>query len=100
MKYWRRHKHELNRSENDEPLPDPPDKKMRYSRDDDILLAKFFLTKPDGTSDRVFQRFGRIVRFVTCFLRSGITNALNSILIIHGRAGRNTIGFTRQRSTT
>ncbi|KAF8633653.1 hypothetical protein AX15_001303 [Amanita polypyramis BW_CC] len=60
MKYWRRHKHELNRSENDEPLPDPPDKKMRYSRDDDILLARFFLTKPEGTSDKVFQQFGRL----------------------------------------
>ena len=77
MKYWRRHKHELNRSENDEPLPDPPDKKMRYSREDDILLAKFFLTKPDGTSDRVFQRFGRLVRFVIDCMRSVTTHALN-----------------------
>jgi hypothetical protein len=60
MKYWRRHKHELNRSENDEPIPEPPDKKMRYSREDDILLAKFFLTKPEGTSDKIFQHFGRL----------------------------------------
>lgn len=60
MKYWRRHKHELNRSEGDDPLPDPPDKKMRYSREDDSLLAKYFLTKPEGTSDKVFQQFGRL----------------------------------------
>ncbi|KAF8639576.1 hypothetical protein AX17_001478 [Amanita inopinata Kibby_2008] len=60
MKFWRRHKHELHRTENDEPLPQPPDKKMRYSREDDILLAKFFLNKPEGTSDKIFQQFGRI----------------------------------------
>jgi hypothetical protein len=62
MKFWRRHKHELNRSEEDEPLPQPPEKKMRYSRGDDILLAKYFFTKPEGTSDKIFQAFGRIVR--------------------------------------
>ncbi|PFH53726.1 hypothetical protein AMATHDRAFT_54172 [Amanita thiersii Skay4041] len=60
MKFWRRHKHELNRSENDEPLPQPPDKKMRYSREDDVLLARFFLNKPEGTSDKIFQQFGRV----------------------------------------
>ncbi|KAF9568219.1 hypothetical protein CPC08DRAFT_702646 [Agrocybe pediades] len=59
MKFWRRHKHELARSEGDEPLPAPPDKKMRYSKEDDILLAKFFVNKPDGTSDKIFQAFGR-----------------------------------------
>jgi hypothetical protein len=62
MKFWRRHKHELNRSEGDEPLPVPPDKKMRYSKEDDVLLAKYFFTKPDGTSDKIFQAFGRLVR--------------------------------------
>ena len=62
MKFWRRHKHELNRTEEDEPLPVPPDKKMRYSKDDDILLAKYFFNKPDGTSDKIFQAFGRLVR--------------------------------------
>ncbi|KAF4567385.1 hypothetical protein EYR40_006384 [Pleurotus pulmonarius] len=60
MKYWRRHKHELNRTDTDAPLPAPPDKKMRYSREDDILLAKYFAEKPEGTSDKVFQAFGRL----------------------------------------
>ncbi|KAF9244866.1 hypothetical protein BU15DRAFT_71233 [Melanogaster broomeanus] len=60
MKFWRRHKHELNRTEGDDPLPQPPEKKMRYSRSDDILLAKYFLTKPEGTSDKIFQAFGRL----------------------------------------
>ena len=61
MKYWRRHKHELNLTENDELIPNPPEKKMRYSREDDNLLANFFFGKPDGTSDKVFQAFGRMV---------------------------------------
>ncbi|KAF8149557.1 hypothetical protein B0H34DRAFT_734307 [Crassisporium funariophilum] len=60
MKFWRRHKHELNRTEGDEPLPVPPDKKMRYSKEDDVLLAKYFYNKPDGTSDKIFQAFGRL----------------------------------------
>jgi hypothetical protein len=34
---------------------------MRYSREDDILLAKYFFDKPEGTSDKVFQAFGRMV---------------------------------------
>ncbi|EIM81077.1 uncharacterized protein STEHIDRAFT_172112 [Stereum hirsutum FP-91666 SS1] len=59
MKFYRRHKHELNHTEEDEPLPLPPEKKMRYSRSDDILLARFFLNKPDGTSDKIFQGFAR-----------------------------------------
>ncbi|KAF8800273.1 hypothetical protein BYT27DRAFT_7148951 [Phlegmacium glaucopus] len=60
MKFWRRHKHELNRTEGDEPLPVPPDKKMRYSKEDDVLLAKYFFNKPEGTSDKIFQAFGRV----------------------------------------
>ncbi|KAF5393195.1 hypothetical protein D9757_000539 [Collybiopsis confluens] len=60
MKFWRRHKHELERNDGDEPLPQPPDKKMRYSRGDDVLLAKFFCNKPDGTSDKIFQAFARM----------------------------------------
>ncbi|KAH8083793.1 hypothetical protein BXZ70DRAFT_958142 [Cristinia sonorae] len=60
MKFYRRHKHELNHEPNDDPLPLPPEKKMRYSRSDDILLAKYFHTKPEGTSDKIFQRFGRL----------------------------------------
>ncbi|PPQ90542.1 hypothetical protein CVT25_015856 [Psilocybe cyanescens] len=60
MKFWRRHKHELARTDGDEPLPAPPDKKMRYSKEDDVLLAKYFYNKPDGTSDKIFQAFGRL----------------------------------------
>ncbi|KDQ57596.1 hypothetical protein JAAARDRAFT_58185 [Jaapia argillacea MUCL 33604] len=60
MKFWRRHKHELEHTETDEPLPAPPEKKMRYSREDDVLLAKYFATKPEGTSDKVFQTFARM----------------------------------------
>ncbi|KAK7045560.1 hypothetical protein VNI00_007392 [Paramarasmius palmivorus] len=59
MKYWRRHKHELDRTNTDDPMPTRPDKKMRYSREDDVLLAKFFCNQPEGTSDKVFQAFGR-----------------------------------------
>ncbi|KAH9045110.1 hypothetical protein EDB84DRAFT_1469237 [Lactarius hengduanensis] len=55
MKFYRRHKHELNHTENDDPLPQAPEKKMRYSRADDVLLAKFFFNKPDGTSDKIFK---------------------------------------------
>lgn len=62
MKYWRRHKHEFNRTEEDAPLPPAPEKKMRYSRQDDILLAKYFYERPAGTSDSIFQTFGRKVR--------------------------------------
>ena len=64
MKYWRRHKHEFTREETDDPLPERPEKKMRYSKEDDILLAKYFFEKPEGTSDKVFQAFGRLVRFL------------------------------------
>ncbi|KLO18347.1 hypothetical protein SCHPADRAFT_925157 [Schizopora paradoxa] len=60
MKYYRRHKHEINRIDGDEPLPAPPVKKMRYSRGDDILLAQFFANKPEGTSDKIFQEFAKI----------------------------------------
>ena len=71
MKFWRRHKHELDWEVGDEPLPPPPDKKLRYSRDDDILLARYFLDRPDGTSDKVFQAFGRSVSLLynATFLR-------------------------------
>ncbi|KAF9792697.1 hypothetical protein BJ322DRAFT_1030862 [Thelephora terrestris] len=59
MKFYRRHKHELHHEEGDEPLPAVPEKKMRYSRSDDILLARFFALRPEGTSDKVFQTFAR-----------------------------------------
>jgi hypothetical protein len=70
MKYWRRHKHVLSHTEGDDPLPIPPQKKMRYSREDDMLLAKYFFRKPEGTSDKVFQAFGRLVSSLHVFLRS------------------------------
>ncbi|RDX44846.1 hypothetical protein K466DRAFT_535700 [Polyporus arcularius HHB13444] len=59
MKFYRRHKHEFHHTSEDEPLPAPPEKKMRYSKQDDILLAKFFYGKPEGTSDKIFQQFAR-----------------------------------------
>jgi hypothetical protein len=61
MKFYRRHKHELHHEEGDEPLPAPPEKKMRYSRSDDTLLARFFALRPEGTSDKIFQSFARQV---------------------------------------
>lgn len=61
MKYYRRHKHELHHGEGDDPLPQAPEKKLRYSRKDDILLAKHFHQKPEGTSDKLFQAFARQV---------------------------------------
>ncbi|KAH9855178.1 hypothetical protein C2E23DRAFT_751774 [Lenzites betulinus] len=60
MKFYRRHKHELHHAPGDEPLPAPPEKKMRYSRQDDVLLAKHFISKPEGTSDKIFQNFARL----------------------------------------
>jgi hypothetical protein len=65
MKYWRRHKHEFNRTESDAPLPPAPEKKMRYSKHDDVLLAKYFHERPTGTSDSIFQAFGRKVEIFT-----------------------------------
>lgn len=61
MKYYRRHKHEIYRVDGDAPLPPPPEKKMRYGREDDILLARHFANKPEGTSDKVFQAFAQLV---------------------------------------
>ena len=37
---------------------------MRYSKKDDILLAQYFFNKPEGTSDKIFQAFGRQVRLL------------------------------------
>ena len=80
MKYWRRHKHEL------EPQTDgsvqapytPVGKKSRYTKEDDILLAKYFFVNqrppsnapgatglanpiPGKTSDAIFQEFAKLV---------------------------------------
>ncbi|KAG6850441.1 hypothetical protein H0H93_013313 [Arthromyces matolae] len=60
MKFWRRHKHEFTAEETGEQLPAAPEKKMRYSREDDILLARYFYQKPKGTSDKIFQTFGKL----------------------------------------
>jgi hypothetical protein len=89
MKFYRRHKHELNHTENDDPLPQAPEKKMRYSRADDVLLAKFFFNKPDGTSDKIFQAFGRLVSpLVGHFLPSLFTDDLRaSTSPVEGLAG-------------
>lgn len=77
MKFYRRHKHELNHTEEDEPLPLPPEKKMRYSRADDILLAKFFFNKPEGTSDKIFQAFGRDVSRTSHFSQLALPPAFS-----------------------
>lgn len=100
MKFYRRHKHELNHTESDDPLPQAPEKKMRYSRADDVLLAKFFFNKPDGTSDKIFQAFGRLVGLLTfrCSLDGSFINF--STHTTHGKAGRNTTGFISRRLTT
>jgi hypothetical protein len=101
MKFYRRHKHELNHTENDEPLPQAPEKKMRYSRADDVLLANFFFNKPDGTSDKIFQAFGRLVSLLHFTLPSlHRLVILFSTHITHGRAGRSTTGSISRKSTT
>lgn len=63
MKFWRRHKHEYEPQDGDGKLmvPQPPEKKMRYSRQDDVLLARWFVEKHNGTSDQIFQAFAREV---------------------------------------
>ncbi|CEL57946.1 hypothetical protein RSOLAG1IB_02691 [Rhizoctonia solani AG-1 IB] len=87
MKYWRRHKHELEADPSitanpppttsfshpstsaapptstntpEQPLPQgPPQKRKRYDSEDDLLLAQYFATGPQGTSDAIFQRFAQ-----------------------------------------
>lgn len=101
MKYWRRHKHEFNRTDTDAPLPPAPEKKMRYSRQDDILLAKYFFERPTGTSDSIFQAFGRKVCILTCvFERRKLIVTTCSIHIIHGRVGKNIIEYIKPRLIT
>lgn len=58
MKYWRRHKHEL---EGAAPVVPRPEKKRKYDFKDDLILAKYFAQKPVGTSDSIFQAFAREV---------------------------------------
>lgn len=65
MKYWRRHRHELEPHEDDIQVPvvSSPSKKARYTRKDDILLAHYFIefenseTAMKKTSDKLFQEF-------------------------------------------
>jgi hypothetical protein len=59
MKFYRRHKHELAPDADTVPLPPPPEKKLRYGPADDLLLARFLATRPEGTSDQMFQEFAR-----------------------------------------
>jgi len=62
MKYWRRHRHEIE-GENELHIPatptGPPAKRARYGHEDDVLLAKYFVQKPEGTSDVIFQAFAK-----------------------------------------
>lgn len=100
MKFWRRHKHELDWEDGDDPLPPPPDKKLRYSKGDDLLLARYFLNKPDGTSDKVFQAFGRLVSPAVGVIVACVDPLyFYSILIIHGKVGKSIIGSIERRST-
>jgi hypothetical protein len=62
MKYYRRHKHELFPEAGGlgaVSIPLPPDKKLRYSRADDVLIARYLFSRPEGTSDKIFQEFAR-----------------------------------------
>lgn len=52
---------------------------MRYSRQDDVLLAKHFINKPEGTSDKIFQNFARLVGVAA--LRS--TDGLSDVRVQH-----------------
>jgi len=60
MKYWRRHKHELEPDDAGQPPAPLPEKKLRYSSSDDILLARYFAIRPQGTSDQIFQGFAKL----------------------------------------
>jgi hypothetical protein len=93
MKYWRRHKHEL---EGVSPVVPRPEKKKKYDFKDDLLLAKYFVQKPVGTSDSIFQAFARDVRSIN-HSKDLLTHS-SSIRTIPGKAGKNIIEFTKQRS--
>ncbi|KAG8862489.1 hypothetical protein FRB96_001560 [Tulasnella sp. 330] len=82
LKYWRRHRHEIEVEDSGDALGGGPSgsgngiiamqvpinnpggvpahpRRSRYSHEDDILLAKFWATDPQGTSDKLFQDFAR-----------------------------------------
>jgi len=61
MKFWRRHKHELEQTGTIQPH-DPSvnqGKRARYGHHDNVLLAKYLATNPPGTLDAIFQEFAR-----------------------------------------
>ncbi|KAG8985668.1 hypothetical protein FRB90_004510 [Tulasnella sp. 427] len=85
LKYWRRHRHEIEVGVADPGTSAGVDhagpsstfmagpnglqipaiaasmsKRQRYSHGDDILLARFWAQEPQGTSDKLFQEFARI----------------------------------------
>ncbi|KAF8335754.1 uncharacterized protein EI90DRAFT_3047036 [Cantharellus anzutake] len=58
MKYWRRHKHELEGDRGDIVAPMPPSKRSRYTREDDMLLAHFFAAQhAEDSQDNLFRLF-------------------------------------------
>ncbi|KAG8800530.1 hypothetical protein FRC18_007996 [Serendipita sp. 400] len=65
MKYWRRHRHEFEEQGDQAAAPaqSPLAKKARYTRKDDILLARYMLQLSSDnqankkTSDAIFQDF-------------------------------------------
>ena len=68
---------------------------------DDVLLAHYFVTKPEGTSDKIFQEFARTVRATSyCVILALLTSEPTSIHTTLGKVGRNTTVFTRLRSIT
>lgn len=100
MKYWRRHKHELEPDESGQPPAPLPEKKLRYSAGDDILLGRYFATRPQGTSDQIFQAFAKQVRLGIILRLGDVLMLWNSTRITLGRGGRSTIGFIKRLSTT
>ena len=58
MKFYRRHKHELYPADVEVPdPPPPPPKKLPYFREDDIRIARYFMNRPAGTAEEVYQEF-------------------------------------------
>ena len=90
MKFYRRHKHELEYADTDAPLPTKPEKKMRYSKADDVLLARFFADKREGTSDKIFQQFARTVSHLHICARGRSNDVIHTPALapsVEGMAG-------------
>ncbi|KAF8531343.1 hypothetical protein JB92DRAFT_2691974, partial [Gautieria morchelliformis] len=60
MNYRRRHKHELEPDDSGRAPTPLPKKKLQYSTGDDILLVRYFLSRPQGMSDQLFQMFAKL----------------------------------------